>query len=357
MFLELLQKYQQQYGIRLFSYVLLPGHLHLLLEMAGDDNDVSGFMHDLNNSYTKYYNGRYERKGHLFRGRFKAAVVEKAPNLAKLTAYMHLNPKRLDLVDNARDYPYSSYANYLNPQTGLNPQQSIQFDFVHEINEVLRLLQDKGYEDFVQELFSEEQVKLHKRLQRGGGIVGSPEFVEMIKQEIEKLKSPAPIQSSVAGQPKYRFFVAGAGFLVLVIVGLGGLYFYYANSDKPKVLGEHKIIVPTITQPQDLDSTEWQVKLTPVSGATVKTDTLSFVKGKFISAEFDVEGYTSSNYSLSVEESGKIVWETMQTGPLGTASWRGEITGNKMQGVLSLRQEGNESQDFSFISINYRRKK
>ena len=74
MFLELLKKYQDQYGIKLFSYVLLPGHLHLLVEMIGQDDDISGFMHDLNNSYTKYFNSRHNRKGHLFRSRFKAAV-------------------------------------------------------------------------------------------------------------------------------------------------------------------------------------------------------------------------------------------------------------------------------------------
>jgi putative transposase len=108
MFLELLQKYSQQYGIKLFSYVLLPDHLHLLLEVAGEREEISGFMHDLNNTYTKHFNGRYERKGHLFQGRFKAALVEKAPNLIKLTAYMHLNPKRLNLVADAQDYLYSS---------------------------------------------------------------------------------------------------------------------------------------------------------------------------------------------------------------------------------------------------------
>ena len=114
MFLELLKKYQQQYGIRLFSFVLLPDHLHLLLEVTGEDNDISGFMHSLNNTYTKYFNGRYERKGHLFQGRFKAALVEKEPNLTTLTAYMHLNPKRLHLANDPKDYPYSSCGYYLN---------------------------------------------------------------------------------------------------------------------------------------------------------------------------------------------------------------------------------------------------
>ena len=37
-------------------------------------------------------------------------------------------------------------------------------------------------------------------------------------------------------------------------------------------------------------------------------------------------------------------------------SWRGEIKGNKMQGIASLRSE-HEAQDFSFISVSLRRKK
>jgi hypothetical protein len=70
----------------------------------------------------------------------------------------------------------------------------------------------------------------------------------------------------------------------------------------------------------------------------------------------NTKGYTVSNYTL-IQEDDMITWETMQTSPDGsTASWRGEVEQGKMKGILNLRQKGSEPQDFSFMSVKYRRK-
>ena len=352
MFLELLEKYREQYGIRLFSYVLLPGHLHLLLEVGGEKDDISGFMHDLNNSYTKYFNGRYERKGHLFRGRFKAAIVEKAPHLAKLTAYMHLNPQKLNLVGDAKDYAYSSYTDYLNPA---NPNR---FILETEISEVLSFLQNKGYDRLVYELTHLPQDKLHKRLQTGGGIMGSSDFVNMVKQEIENLKSKVLVEESVPKQSRYKFFAITGTSLLVLIVGLGGLYFYYVAPNKTIQTPEPQIIIKEVPREKEgLDATVWNMKLVPLEGGKATNDRLSFHRGKFVSEKLKNLYYSASNYSLIIDEDGTMVWETMQTSPHGTASWRGEMSQGKMQGILSLRQYGEESQDFSFISTSHRRRR
>ena len=349
MLLELLKKYQQQYGIKLFSYVLLPGHLHLLLEMVGEGDQISGFMHDLNNAYTKYFNSRYERKGHLFQGRFKSALVQKGPNLAKLTAYMHLNPQRLNLAGDAKDYPHSSYGYYLNPE-----KKDGHFNLEQEIAEVLNLLKEKGYEEFVNALTSEEGNKLHKKLQRGG-IVGSDEFVKRIKQEVQNLQSQNNAKGPVGKEPRYRLFLLTGSLLLVIVAGLSGLYFYFVSKDT-SIPQEQQMIAEAIKKAEELDATEWEIRLTPVSGGNKIIDTLSFVEGKFVSGKLNTSGYTASNYSLTIEDSGRIIWETMQTGPDGVASWRGEIEQGVMQGILSLRQEGKEPQDFSFMSIKHRRK-
>jgi REP element-mobilizing transposase RayT len=359
MFLELLEKYQQQYGIKLFSFVLLPGHLHLLLEVTGEKDDISGFMHNLNNAYTKYFNSRYQRKGHLFRGRFKAALVEKSPNLAKLTAYMHLNPKRLNLTFDAKNYPYSSYGYYLKhageKQFTPTPKSLVWgFNIEQEITEVLNLLKGKGYEEFVNELTKDEADKLHKRLQRGA-IVGSGEFINRIKNEAARYQLRSANNGTSGRQPRYKLFILTGGLVLLLVTGLSGIYFYLVAKDTGISMDNHQIITQAIRRAEELDATEWQIRLTPASGGKQTADTISFSQGQFISGKLNTQGFIVSNYSLTIEDSGKIVWETMQTGPQGTASWRGEIEGNKMQGILSLRS-GDEAQDFSFISIRYRRR-
>ena len=65
--------------------------------------------------------------------------------------------------------------------------------------------------------------------------------------------------------------------------------------------------------------------------------------------------YAVSHYTL-IQEGDITIWETMQSSPEGTASWRGELKEGKMQGILSLRAKGEQPQDFSFTSIRYRRK-
>lgn len=75
-YLELLRKYKAQYGFKLFAYLLAPNYLHLLIELK-EGLTLSDIMHDLSSNYTKYFNGRYQRKGHLFQERYKAAILEK----------------------------------------------------------------------------------------------------------------------------------------------------------------------------------------------------------------------------------------------------------------------------------------
>src|SRR5258706_15490314 len=88
MYLNLLTKYKKEHKFKLFSYCLLPDSLHLLIETV-EDGAISEIMHNLNSMYTKYFNNRHERRGHLFESRFRSVLVEKANHLAELTRYIH----------------------------------------------------------------------------------------------------------------------------------------------------------------------------------------------------------------------------------------------------------------------------
>ena len=344
MFLGLLEKYKQQYGFKLFAYALLPNHLHLLMELS--EASISEIMHDLNSSYTKYHNNKYQRQGHLFRERFKAALVEKEPYLTQLTVYIHQNPQKLNLASGAGEYPYTSYCLYINKGKQV-PGAVLNMD--REIEEALGFMKGEGYLDLVSRISEEETDALHKNLHRGG-ILGSEEFVQKIKQEIAKSKGqlPSGVKASHVKQ--------GALVLGIVLAGAGAFYFLrfaVKNPAKPEVV-KNEAYAPAILQ--DLDTTEWDVRLIPISGGLETTDTLSFISGKFISTKLYNQQFPASNYSLTVHDTGKMVWETMQTGPGAIASWHGEIEQGSMRGILSLRQEGREPQDFSFTSTGYRRK-
>ena len=106
-YLELVTEYRQRFGFKLFAYVLLPDHLHLCVE-ATNGTTISAIMHALNSRYTKYYNKRYGHAGHVFEGRFRLTLIEKASSLLQVTGYLHTHPRRSGLGMDVSGYRWSS---------------------------------------------------------------------------------------------------------------------------------------------------------------------------------------------------------------------------------------------------------
>ena len=108
-----------RYQARLYAYVFMNNHLHLLVETPRAN--LSRFMQHFSTAYTVYYNRRHQRHGHLLEGRYKSRLVEGSRYLLQLTRYIHLNPvkiKRLRAVPIKqkigllRQYGWSSYGGY-----------------------------------------------------------------------------------------------------------------------------------------------------------------------------------------------------------------------------------------------------
>jgi len=361
MFLDLMKKYQEQYGIKMFAYCLLPDHLHLLVEMekgesglpeTGKSQEISGFMRDLNNNYTKYYNSRYERKGHLFRERFKSALIEKDSHLLKMTAYIHVNPEKLGLVRDAKDYPYSTYQTYLyNEKCSDGDLNSLR----RAVLEALSLMGNRSYEEFVRGISPEEGELIHRKL-RHGGILGTEDFVNKVRAEVEAYQAKGQVEKAEASWPDgYRLYALFGGLFLILMVTAAGVFVFFFKRALP-VKPQAGIAVTAVTRAEDIAATEWQIRLARPQGKE-EADAITFMDGKFVSANLNSLGFPASNYSLSVDSNGRIVWETMQTSPAGVASWHGEVEGETMRGILSLRQEGKVPQDFSFTSVSYRRRK
>lgn len=108
------------------AYCLMPNHFHLLLKEIVEGG-ITAFMSKLSTGYSMYFNTVNKRSGVLFQGRFKAEHVDRDEYLKYLYAYIHLNPVKLIEPDwketgiknrdraerYLREYPYSSYADYV----------------------------------------------------------------------------------------------------------------------------------------------------------------------------------------------------------------------------------------------------
>jgi len=74
---------------------------------------LSEFMRRLLTAYTIYFNKRHMSHGHLFQGRFKSLVVDKADYLLALSRYIHLNPSMTLPGVKPEMYEWSSLKYYI----------------------------------------------------------------------------------------------------------------------------------------------------------------------------------------------------------------------------------------------------
>ncbi len=99
--------------VQIIAYCFMPTHIHLTLKQLSDGG-ITIFMRKALNSYTHYFNKKYNRKGPLWEGRFKSLLIVSDEQLLHLTRYIHLNPVTAYLVNKSEDWAPSSYKEYLN---------------------------------------------------------------------------------------------------------------------------------------------------------------------------------------------------------------------------------------------------
>jgi len=103
-------------SIELTAFVLMSNHFHILVQNL-EDGILSVYMHRVLTAYSKYFNAKYNKKGHVFEGPFGAIHIKNNTQLLHLSAYIHKNPKEIsDFKETYYKYPWSSYQDYI----GLN---------------------------------------------------------------------------------------------------------------------------------------------------------------------------------------------------------------------------------------------
>jgi REP element-mobilizing transposase RayT len=104
-FVRMFWRVVRRYRWRCLTYCLMPNHYHLVV-LTEEPNLAAG-MRDLNGSYANRFNARYDRFGHVFRGRYGARLIESEPYLRATIAYVLGNPVRAGLCAPPEDWPWS----------------------------------------------------------------------------------------------------------------------------------------------------------------------------------------------------------------------------------------------------------
>jgi putative transposase len=131
-FLSLWKKYLMDYT-QVLSYCLLPNHFHLLVKLADkivlkdgksedyevieDENKIGEIISEklrrLFISYSQAINRQENRSGSLFTRNFKRIELEDDEHLKYLFFYIHYNPYKHGLINDFKDYRYSSFKAYI----------------------------------------------------------------------------------------------------------------------------------------------------------------------------------------------------------------------------------------------------
>ena len=73
-YLKNLEQAKKKFPFKLYSFVLMPNHVHLLIEVK--KHPINKIMQAIQTGYTMYFNKKYERTGHLFQGPYHSFLVD-----------------------------------------------------------------------------------------------------------------------------------------------------------------------------------------------------------------------------------------------------------------------------------------
>jgi len=106
LYLDLLSDASRRAGVEIWSYCLMPNHVHIVAVPSDEDGLRRTFRH-VHRHYTGFINARMRTTGHLWQGRFSSVAMDEAHLVAALR-YVALNPVRARLVKRAIDWNWSS---------------------------------------------------------------------------------------------------------------------------------------------------------------------------------------------------------------------------------------------------------
>ncbi len=178
-YLYLLRVYKKRFGFLLYAYVLMENHIHLLVEV--EKVPLSRIMHDLQFRYTRKFNFRHKKDGHLFQGRYKAILCDRDTYLLELSAYIHLNPVRAGIVKNLREYSWSSYGTYVTK----NAQSLVDEDFLLLLFAREKAKARRAYEQFVKSRIREGHKKEFYQVE-DQRFLGNEQFIEGVTKFVDE---------------------------------------------------------------------------------------------------------------------------------------------------------------------------
>ncbi len=111
LYLDLLSERCRKAGVEIWSYCLMPNHVHLILTPATPQG-LGRALGEAHRRYSSVINARLRVTGHLFQSRYGSVAMDEE-HLMAAARYVALNPVRARLVARAQDWRWSSVGAHL----------------------------------------------------------------------------------------------------------------------------------------------------------------------------------------------------------------------------------------------------
>ncbi|MGZ3159341.1 MAG: transposase [Burkholderiaceae bacterium] len=111
-FLKWLRESSKLFKVAIHAYTLMPDRVHLLLSPT-DETGLARMMQWIGRYYVPYFNRKYQREGTLWKGRYKATVIDPEQYFMPCCRYIELNPVRSGLAAEPSEYRWSSYLHHI----------------------------------------------------------------------------------------------------------------------------------------------------------------------------------------------------------------------------------------------------
>jgi putative transposase len=194
-FIDLLQEAGAIWKIKIAAYSLMTNHYHLLIQTPQANLDRS--MRHINGIYTQRFNRRYKTDGQLFRGRYKAVLVDAENYLLELVRYIHRNPVRAGIVRRPEEYRWSSYRGYLSDSDNW---QWLNKEIILGMLDENKAGQRKAFLNFMGQSDSEDIQEFYEK-KNLPSFLGSNGFIEKIKGRYFGIKKHKEVPQSKHLEP------------------------------------------------------------------------------------------------------------------------------------------------------------
>ncbi|NQU38649.1 MAG: transposase [Lentisphaerae bacterium] len=190
-FIDRLAERVEQHHIRLYLFVLMTNHFHLVFETP--EANCSTFMQSLLTAYTVYYNLRHHRHGHLLDGRYKAKLVDSDAYLLALSRYVHMNPINVEAwkhkpieerIRYLRYYPWSSYPSYIGRRKAL---EFVEYEPMRAEVGGAKGQEKSTYRKFVESGMAEDDEDFRTVMRASPRSIGAEAFRAWVDERYEEL--------------------------------------------------------------------------------------------------------------------------------------------------------------------------